>query len=51
MARILMDLVRAQILPKIGPHFDEIFEEHLETKKFRQNDGRFRRNLTSKQIH
>ena len=51
MARILMDVDKVRILPKIGRHFDEIFEENLETKKIRQNDGRFRRNLTPEQIH
>ncbi len=48
MAMILIDLVRVQIWPKIGRHFDEIFEEHLETKKIRQNNGRFWRNSTPK---
>ena len=51
MARILIDLVGVQIFPKIGRHFDEIFEQHLETEKNRLNDGRFRQNLTPKQIH
>ena len=46
-----MDVVRGRILPKIAHPFDEFFEKILETQKIRQIDGRFRRNLTPKQIY
>ena len=51
MAMILMNVVRGQIVPRIARHFDQFFEKILETQKIRQIDGRFRRNLTPKQIY
>ena len=41
MARMSMDLVRGQISPKIGRHFDEFFCKSLKNKKNRQTDDQF----------
>ena len=51
MARIFKDLDKDAFSHEIGHQFDEFFCKSLKNKKIRQNDGRFRQNLTPKRIH